>query len=358
MTMCPFLFASAVNDPSVLPYTSSYMPVCPQYECASFLPYGEHTLVICYVPSNLTDDYYYEWFFVDMGVDNTKFNFIPHKNGLKYSLNLTSESPVYRYFSPSHDGNFTLTREGQWSNPSPDKTVWTLYNFSSFGASYAHSNAKIVSNHPPIYAGMSIQQATEYGVYPVSAFNGTLTDSYLADYPDNVSHAIDSISDCVGLLSQYYTSLNSKINALSIDVQYAQGQNNEIISRVNALQSLVDSQGGEYQSVLNQAQSEIESNAQSAAQSAADDINNAGEDVSDLDNDMDDVNSIVETLDGWIDDLDDFADRIDDSIVGVSTALSNANDVINGFFGICPPIVLAFFAFALVFLVVRKIIGR
>ena len=111
-------------------------------------------------------------------------------------------------------------------------------------------------------------------------------------------------------------------------------------------------------SQLQQAQSEIESNANAAASQAADDVNNAGEDMSDIDNDVDDVNSIVDTLDGWIETLDDFADRIQSSGNDVAAALESGTTLFNNFLGVCPPIVIALFGFALVFLVVRKIIGR
>lgn len=114
----------------------------------------------------------------------------------------------------------------------------------------------------------------------------------------------------------------------------------------------------QYSEALSNAQVEIESNANSAAQSAADSVNNAGEDISDIDDNIDEVNDIVEQLDEWISTLDDFADHIDSVADDVEDSIKAGTTVVNNFLGICPPIVIALFAFALVFLVVRKIIGR
>ena len=81
----------------------------------------------------------------------------------------------------------------------------------------AITTGKIVSNYIPRYAGFTVSQATQYGIFPVAAFNGNLVDSYIAAYPNNVAVAIDSISEQTALLTQYYNTLNSKLNSLSSD---------------------------------------------------------------------------------------------------------------------------------------------
>lgn len=381
MTMCPFLFAFAVNNSlSGTAYSSAYIPACPEYPTINQCPYGEDTYVFFYEGL-----YFYYWYFykplnyvnVVTGSSDLysmlnesyvipdwfSFYLTPYSSDHARSvLHINSASPIIQVSVQKSNNTLSTSKLGSHTSGSYSDNIMTVetsyyYTYSATLASIPSNVLAYVSTVPYTMSGVSLDSLHDLNSssFPYSDY---VTPYYIAQYPDTVKQAIDSLDDYAGLMSQYYTTLNSKLNSLSIDVSVVQGQNSQLQSQVSELQSQLSEQGSEYHSALNQAQSDIESNAQSAAQSAADDINNAGEDVSDLDNDMDDVNSIVETLDGWIDDLDDFADRIDDSIVGVSTALSNANDVINGFFGICPPIVLAFFAFALVFLVVRKIIGR
>lgn len=371
MALCPFLSVFAGVDGTSLT-DSAYMPVCPYYYSAENLPFGDDTAVIYFAPNGNVNRF---WYFIDMGTDDsvqsTNFGFpitgfyvddldssgtvLTYWRGVIYSA-----SKIIRVTVNSSTGAVSVGRYGSIttydaSNPSMDMFRYKyISNFHDKG-SYLGT---LICTQSYNYNGHDLHYYIDRGSPDWGTVDNYYSPYYIASYPDTVQHAIESIQGNTTLLNSYYSTLNSKLNSLSIDVQYIQGQNDELSSKVDELQSQLGSQSSEYQSALATAQSQIESNAQSAAQSAADDINNAGEDVSDIDDDMDDVNSIVETLDGWIDSLDTFADTIDDTAGDVADALDNASDFVEGFIGACPAIVIALFSFALVFLIVRKIIGR
>lgn len=363
----PISFA-AINNLSGTPYSSSYIPVCQYYPLASNLPYGENTFCVCYERSSIIHDYYFFTSAYELldnnGQSSTDFDNLGFFVGFgntsdDWTLNIQSGSKIIHILEIVTSSGLASTREdlGTFTNissgydyPGYYSLVVTLDNPNNL------SNKKIISNLPYCWNGFSGDQLLATGQF--SSVSDFVRPYYIASYPDNVSAAIQSLDDYAALMTQYYNTLNSKLNSLSSDHIALYNQNQELQSQVSVLQSQVSSQGGEYQSALNQAQSEIESNANSAASNAASEVVNAGEDVSDLDNDVDNVSDIVDTLEGWIDSLDSFADHIDESTSGVATALDNGKTLFNGFLGVCPPIVIALFGFVLVFLVVRKIIGR
>lgn len=367
--VCPFCFSSsaAANNLSGSPYSNSYIPVCNYYPISSNLPYGDDTFCVCYELSSSNHDYYfftdaYE-FYEPYQAGITTFDrlgfFVGFGNTSDvWTLNIQSGSKII------HVREF-ITSQGVIGRTVEELGTYTLDPNATIGYYSLTINLdnpsdltkkKIITNLSYCWGGFSGDQLLGAGVF--SSVNDFVRPYYMAYYPDNVSAAIQSIHDNNLLLRQYYNSLSGKLNSLSSDHIILSNQNSELQSQVSELQSQLAASSGEYQSALNQAQSEIESNANAAASQAADDIINAGEDMSDIDNDVDDVNSIVETLDSWIETLDDFADRIQDTAADVASALDNGTVLFNGFLGVCPPIVLALFGFALVFLVVRKIIGR
>lgn len=356
ISLCPFLSVSSY-------YETGYIDVVPAYPYNDFLPFGaDNTLVV---------QIYNEWYFMDAtymdSTQNLPVFLILSKNQaqtqLIYVFRSQRQISHYTYNSRNNTwtfeavgtldsvtGMYTYTKETTWGNNESPTILSNKGYLWIYGDLYAgYNNGTLI---PQVHSMFPATQ--NYGIL----FGGLS----IRPYPDSINSAIDTIISMLEALQAdvttisdnldlYYSNLDSKLDTVI-------AQNRVLNNKITELQSQLSEQGTEYQSALNQAQSEIQSNVNSAAQSAADDVNNAGSDVEDLDDNMDDVNGIVETLDGWIEDLDDFADSIDDSITSVSVALTNANAVINGFFGACPPIVLALFGFALVFLVVRKIIGR
>lgn len=87
-------------------------------------------------------------------------------------------------------------------------------------------------------------------------------------------------------------------------------------------------------------------------------IENAGSNEPPLDTDISAFQSAIDTMNGWLDQLDKFADSIDSAGQTVSAYISKGTELFNGFMGIAPASVIALVAFGVVFLVIRKIVGR
>lgn len=87
-------------------------------------------------------------------------------------------------------------------------------------------------------------------------------------------------------------------------------------------------------------------------------IENAGSDEPPLDTDISAFQSAIDTMNGWIDQLNEFADSIDSAGQTASQYISKGTELFNGFMGIAPTSVIALVAFGVVFLVIRKIVGR
>lgn len=87
-------------------------------------------------------------------------------------------------------------------------------------------------------------------------------------------------------------------------------------------------------------------------------IEDAGSDEPPLDTDISVFQSAIDTMNGWLDQLNEFADTIDSAGETVSAYVSKGTELFNGFMGIAPASVIALIAFGVVFLVIRKIVGR
>lgn len=87
-------------------------------------------------------------------------------------------------------------------------------------------------------------------------------------------------------------------------------------------------------------------------------IEDAGSDEPPLDTDISAFQSAIDTMNGWLDQLDEFANSIDSAGQTASAYISKGTELFNGFMGIAPASVIALVAFGVVFLVIRKIVGR
>nr|DAH69858.1 MAG TPA: hypothetical protein [Inoviridae sp.] len=87
-------------------------------------------------------------------------------------------------------------------------------------------------------------------------------------------------------------------------------------------------------------------------------IENAGSDSPPLDTDISAFQSAIDTMNGWLDQLNEFADTIDSAGVTAKDYISKGTELFNGFMGVAPASVIALIAFGIVFLVIRKIVGR
>ena len=96
----------------------------------------------------------------------------------------------------------------------------------------------------------------------------------------------------------------------------------------------------------------------SSIDKGVDKIENAGSDSPPLDTDISAFQSAIDTMNGWLNQLDEFADSIDSAGQTASQYISKGTELFNGFMGIAPASVIALVAFGVVFLVIRKIVGR
>lgn len=87
-------------------------------------------------------------------------------------------------------------------------------------------------------------------------------------------------------------------------------------------------------------------------------IENAGSDEPPLDTDISAFQSAIDTMNGWLDQLNEFADSIDSAGETAHEYISKGTEFFNGFMGVAPASVIALVAFGVVFLVIRKIVGR
>lgn len=99
-------------------------------------------------------------------------------------------------------------------------------------------------------------------------------------------------------------------------------------------------------------------NLDKAIDKGVDKIENAGSDSPPLDTDISAFQSAIDTMNGWLDQLNEFADSIDSAGETAHEYVSKGTELFNGFMGVAPASVIALVAFGVVFLVIRKIVGR
>lgn len=87
-------------------------------------------------------------------------------------------------------------------------------------------------------------------------------------------------------------------------------------------------------------------------------IGGIGSDEPALDTDISVFQSAIDTMNGWLDQLDEFADSISSAGQTAHEYISKGTELFNGFMGVAPAAVIALIGFGIVFLVVRKIVGR
>lgn len=87
-------------------------------------------------------------------------------------------------------------------------------------------------------------------------------------------------------------------------------------------------------------------------------LENAGSDEPALDTDISAFQSAIDTMNGWLDQLDEFSDSIDAAGQTANEYISKGTEIFNGFMSVAPAAVIALVAFGVVFIVVRKIVGR
>lgn len=89
-----------------------------------------------------------------------------------------------------------------------------------------------------------------------------------------------------------------------------------------------------------------------------DDLNNAGSDEPPLDTDLSVFQGAIDTMNGWLEQLDGFADTIEEAGESAHEYISKGTEIFTGFMSVAPTAVIALITFGIVFIVVRKIVGR
>lgn len=354
----PFVFATTIGQG----YSQPYMPVCPAYLTRQNLPFGEDTVCIYYKIWNTVNSV---WLFFDKSdfhIDSTSIS----GSGINTSI------PVSGFYVDDLDSDGTVLDYWRFVGYSTSKIIKVVLNENT-GVYQTSFNGTVDSNSPinsvrykyifritsrdnvlsPIICSESYYYCGSQLDYYIANGSGWGTDSnyyysyYVAQYPDTVNKAILSIETNRALMEQYYIALDNQLTSIQSSLTRIENTLGDVAEGVTSVED-----------VIQQGNTEVVSQVNEGISQAVDDINNAGEDVSDLDDDMSDVNGIVEKCSEWVSSLDSFADSIDDSADSVAGALDSGTSLFNRFLGVCPPIVLALFGFAIVFLVVRKIIGR
>lgn len=359
------VFLIFIGSFSVLSFSSAAdlsnsFPPSRSYPNSDFLPYGDDTICLCVLYSNGTRCY--RFFAKSQFVSDSNANIwscywytVQTGTQRRHHIWIESYSPIICNDIVGNSSSYS--QSGTWnSSVQMYQYDFDLYRTDSYplGAwcsfDQRMNNMNLKTAYNAGYNLLGSDQDIDNYYWKVRPYPSSVSEGVeaLEDLYENFDNSLTDLSDELDL---YYGSLDDSLSELSSQVS-------ELQSQVSVMSNQISSQSGEFQSALNNAQSSIESNANAAASQVADDINNAGEDMSDINDNIDEVNDIVDQLDEWISELDVFADRIDDAADGVADALDTGSDLLSNFLSICPPIVLALFAFALVFLVVRKIIGR
>jgi len=379
MVLCGFSFSvSAALGLEGDVYSSGYVPVCAKYPVSASLPYGENTLVIYYKNNNSFTHY---WFFVDMGErvvsQNYYQDFIGRYSGYYMShagynstydkLCLYSLSPIIQVQGVDNGNTWTLTSsvigavDDSFNVNGTNGQVRYKYVDDRF---LTKTGRTIVSTRSMYYNGNTIDNLCDTFSSSWGSKSGYVSDYYIAPYPDALKDAIDSINhefeNTQGLIEGAYEGIQNTLDTMAGNIARMHNDIGVLQSKVNALSGQISQVNNNVSSAASANQSAVSSAAaenSSVVGQAASDIINAG-DGSTINSDMSQVNGIVDKLNQWNSQLASFANGMDDSISGVANALDNGKALFEGFVGAAPVALSALIAFALIWFVVRKIIGR
>lgn len=243
-----------------------------------------------------------------------------------------------------------------------DNSILTLANLSD--------SRLVVSGNSTVSNGVvTVPAGGSYSAYirvnPVSA-----TRKYKFTYYYQCTSAIGSSFSLAGSVKIYYkdSSTGSELIVLALDKL-----TNGNIQRANTLTMPNDfgDAGRIYFVFKNTSASPVSirinnftvndmttADLDSSIDKGVDRIEDAGSNEPPLDTDISAFQSAIDTMNGWLDQLNDFADSIDSAGETAHEYISKGTELFNGFMGVAPASVIALVAFGVVFLVIRKIVGR
>lgn len=267
-------------------------------------------------------------------------------------LSVNSNSNSLYYYPDIYSGLFTSNRDFVRAD---NMTYKYLANSVQFNLSNADSNGKFYSrlrnNLTEIKAGRKYR----------FSFNIAVTGRVKGDISLKLMNSLDSSEVFTLFLNSapagtaYYLEVNK---AVSIDVVIP----NSVISGVypyligNVINGYTDDITVAINdfTVTDVTTEDLDNSIDKGVQK----IENAGSDEPPLDTDISAFQSAIDTMNGWLDQLDEFANSIDSAGQTASAYISKGTELFNGFMGIAPASVIALVAFGVVFLVIRKIVGR
>lgn len=351
----------------------TYIPACPAYPVAELLPFGVNNTVVIQC--------YKEWIIMyypsgDFDIDQPDNTFVTALSKETSGLG----QPAFFLGSYRPITKITETSTGYTST-----TIGTDNGHSGFyTACYIPSSYSqiIYCNSPMMFMGLPAEPQENdiitacHNNFPSStAYSKLHKGWHILSYPTTISEGIDSIlAYCQSIsadtayiqahLDSYYAAIDNKLSSMSSQISSLQSSVSSLSSQLGAIQSDVNNAASSNQAAVSSAAAANQSAVSSAAAEnssvvgqAASDIMNAGEGTT-FNNDTSEVAGIISKLDEWNSELESFADDMDESISGVSTALDNGTTLFERFVGAAPAGLAALIAFALVWFVVRKIIGR
>lgn len=306
---------------SAFTFDYDLIPPCPYFVVSGQLPYGEDTVVLYFETS--TNMYW--WFLNSTVVDSQTgasklFTCYAEQDGSYINFVMGSGSEIVSVWKNKTTGSSNYETVGSAING--------LYSWTYQEEFRNVSN--VMCNYTGTYYGMDVYTAYMNGEL---TFNDELYEFQVKEYPSTELEAIDSVYNVV-------QDTFSKLDDIENQLQDIQGSSDEVIT------------------VVQEGNSEVKQEVQEQATNIVNDINNAGEDEESLDTDLSWMDSTIDTLQGWADTIDGFADTIESAGDEIEEYIESGSGIVSKFLDIVPGPVLAALAFGLVFIVVKKIVGR
>ena len=313
--------AEASDNPAVT-FQQELIPSCPLYPTEAQLPFKD-TCVF-----SIQKGSYRYWFFLDAAKNQLDDNYFSYFS--IYALGPSDSADIYMTSSSKIVSVMQYVPTGDIMNYNPD----IQYNNGFYAWSFEFSNTDpstytLYCNYAPTYMGTNAITA---------AYEGDLDADELwnwkaIQYPSSEIEALNSVYNQVSELQEVIEDNNRMIASL-------QRSNNELKTEIQ------------------EGNSEVKEEVQEQATNIVNDINNAGEDEESLDTDLSWMDSTINTLQGWADTIDGFADTIESAGDEIEEYIESGSGIVSKFLDIVPGPVLAALAFGLVFIVVKKIVGR
>lgn len=189
---------------------------------------------------------------------------------------------------------------------------------------------------------------------------GTLTISLLYSKGDTISQSLICFEQTGGKVNDDYYSFTFKMpeGVTSCQLLYSfNGLGDYVTSKDKFYAYDISITGYNISEDVKQGFDEVNKGLGNIQQ-GIDGLNNAGSDKPPLDTDITAFKSAIDKMNGWLDTIDNFVLSINTAADSAQTYISKGTEIYNSFFSIAPVALTVLVGFSVVFLVVRKIVGR